>query len=156
MRWNDNRRQPMSGKHDKQKTRGAANTHNEKKDIIDPDTYFDGLCVRESWVSALLQYCTLCQFIRVTARWFSVGILNTEKKTFLLWGGSIFIHIDARRYSSRGKRFAQRLISRTFQFLPDEIYFLLFLLFFLSRTRPLSLVQPKRPKVCIVLYGWCV
>jgi hypothetical protein len=48
MRWNDNRRQSMSGKHDKQKTRGAANTHNEKKDIIDPDTYFDGLCVRES------------------------------------------------------------------------------------------------------------
>jgi hypothetical protein len=114
--------------------------------------------VRESWVSALLQYCTLCQFIRVTARWFSVGILylKKKKKSIYFGGGSIFIHIDARRYSSRGKRFAQRLISRTFQFLPDEIYFLLFLLFFLSRTRPLSLVQPKRPKVCIVLYGWCV
>jgi hypothetical protein len=82
--------------------------------------------VRESWVSALLQYCTLCQFIRVTARWFSVGILNTEKKTFLLWGGSIFIYIDARRYSSRGKRFANDLFRGRFNFCRMKYIFYFF------------------------------
>lgn len=82
--------------------------------------------------------------------------IHRKKKSIYFGGGSIFIHIDARRYSSRGKKFAHDLFRGRFNFCRMKYIFLLFLLFFLSRTRPLSLVQPKRPKVCIVLYGWCV
>lgn len=157
MRWNDNRRQPMSGKHDKQKTRGAANTHNEKKDIIDPDTYFDGLCVCAGIVSvralAILYAVPIhpCDCQMILRGYFK----HRKKNVFTLGWFDLYIHRRPSLFFPREK-VCQRLISRTFQFLPDEIYFLLFLLFFLSRTRPLSLVQPKRPKVCIVLYGWCV
>jgi hypothetical protein len=84
--------------------------------------------VRESWVSALLQYCTLCQFIRMTARWFSVGILylKKKKKSIYFGGGSIFIHIDARRYSSRGKRFTNDLFRGRFNFCRMKYIFYFF------------------------------
>lgn len=86
MRWNDNRRQPMSGKHDKQKTRGAANTHNEKKDIIDPDTYFDGLCVCGS--RECPRSCNIVRCV-ISSMWLpddSPWVFYTQKKKSIYFG----------------------------------------------------------------------
>jgi hypothetical protein len=113
--------------------RSSQHTHTMRKRISSIQIqYFDGLCVCAGVVSvralAILYAAPIhpCDCQMILRGYFIHTHTHTHKKFFFTLGRVRSLYIDARRYSSRGKKFANDLFRGRFNFCRMKYIFYFF------------------------------